>query len=247
MSFAAEVGEDLSGGCQGVLAGDAGWVQFIGVEVGEAGAEDRFEAGAGVGVRQIVGRADEVDEEGELTGCGLPVEQRQGFAGGEGVAGVEVRGDLADGGDEGGVVAGGPDGIDAWRNLVDAEPAEEVVEMVLGPGFRDTFLQLAATRFGEGFAGRLLGGALRAEKVGMLVEQRCQGLAVGDEGRCRTCRAGVFVELAERVDDRLAVEVEGAVPMGEAEHRAGGFDDVPVPRGPIGAGELAGCVSTRRQ
>ena len=120
VSFAAEVDEDLSGGCQGVLAGDAGWVQFVGVEVGEAGAEDRFEAGAGVGVREIAGLADKVDEEGELTGCGLAVEQRQGFAGGEGGAGVEVRGDLADGGDEGGVVPDGPDGIDAWRNLVDA-------------------------------------------------------------------------------------------------------------------------------
>ena len=44
-----EVVEELAGGGVGLGGGEAGWVKVEGVQVGEAAAEDGFEAVAGVG------------------------------------------------------------------------------------------------------------------------------------------------------------------------------------------------------
>jgi hypothetical protein len=43
-----EVGEELGGGGAGLGGGVAGWVELVAVEVGEAVAEEGFEAVAGV-------------------------------------------------------------------------------------------------------------------------------------------------------------------------------------------------------
>ena len=121
--FLVDVGDEVFGGEAGLGCGHGGWCQFIGVEVGEAGAKDGLEAGAGVSAGRLEvgesgGVVDEVDQERELAGGGLAVEVLQDLAGREVVAGPQVSGELADGGDEGRVVAAGADRVDAWGNFV---------------------------------------------------------------------------------------------------------------------------------
>jgi hypothetical protein len=122
-----------------------------------------------------------------------------------------------------------------------------VVQVILRPGFGDALLELTAAGFDEGFPCGFLGRSCWAEEVGVFVEQRGKRFAVPDEGGGRLLLARVFVQVTERGEDLVIVEVERAVPMSKTEDRAGGPDHAPVPRGLLGIGEASGGLPARRQ
>ncbi|TCC53034.1 hypothetical protein E0H75_04680 [Kribbella capetownensis] len=119
--------------------------------------------------------------------------------------------------------------------------------MVLGPGFGDAFLELSATGTREGAPSRLLRRAGRAKEVCVFVQQRGERLAVLNEDRERLLLSRMQVHLPQRIEDALAVQVQRAVPVREAENFTDRFDHLPVPRSLTGAGHLDRHLPTARQ